>query len=790
MVDRVRHGVAGAPSLVAVSRARRSALGWRLVALGVMGSPLAWGLVACSEAPTKIQFETGGAGGGTIPSVDPTRIETCGVGAIDCGTGCCAKGNSCSKELRCAPDTACTTSNDCGGDSFCGPGRCVAWAELPATLRKATECRDKVDLPSVIPEVQCSWPGATPPSVAPLSVQVVSTPMVVDFDFDNGPEVHPSIVFVSYEKDISSGQGTLRVIDGEDCTIQASIAGEVPFDPEVSVALGDLNGDGRPDIVAADQDRRGVAPVSGVSAYEAVGNGTTDFRKIARRQSSSTSLIKGLALHDLDDNDIPEVLTEDTLIAYNPAEKTLVDLVGIRQHLAAASLDSTPGLEPPVVMDIDGDQRAEMITSQGVFMWDTEAEDIKDKPDRGGRPIWNSNQSVSSTFVALANLGEFQTNLSGGTDSAEMVVVGFNGQLLVKQIDGETLLNVSKIGYSGGPPVIADFDGDGRMEFASPGKNFFTVFDLDCADDSKTPQNCGGGKSQPNADAVMWSSQTQGARSGAAVFDFDGDGKAEVVYADQCFMRVYDGTTGTVLFSVPRSSTTAYEYPVVADTDGDTFSELVTTSNDNDISLGCPATDLQNHNATVNFAKSHGVTVWKEKDDRWAGSRPVWNQHAYFVANVNDDGTIPRMTAERSSWNTARGGGPNTYRQNVQGATGFSLDKVDLTTSGVPKFDCVGSTAKVHVDVCNRGLEPAGPGTATAALIEAGNPRKVLCRLTSTAALAPGQCVDLSCDVPITPGGPRFDITIMGDANSQLEECNEGNNQSTISGVYCDAIPQ
>jgi len=227
----------------------------------------------------------------------------------------------------------------------------------------------------------------------------------------------------------------------------------------------------------------------------------------------------------------------------------------------------------------------------------------------------------------------------------------------------------------------------------------------------------------------------------------------------------------------------------VADTDGDGFSELVTTSNDNDTSVICPLTDPENKNATVNFAKSRGVTVWKEKDDRWAGSRQIWNQHAYFVSNVNDDGTIPRMTAERSSWDTVRGGGPNTYRQNVQGTTGFSLDKVDLTTAGVPHFDCVGSKATVHVDLCNRGLEPAAAEHATATLIEAGNPSNKLCELKSTAVLAPGACVDLSCDVAAPPG-KRFDITIMGDANSQLSECNERNNTSTISGVKCDGILQ
>ena len=42
-------------------------------------------------------------------------------------------------------------------------------------------------MPSVVPEVQCQWPGATPPAVQPEMVQVIGTPMVVDFNSDNDP---------------------------------------------------------------------------------------------------------------------------------------------------------------------------------------------------------------------------------------------------------------------------------------------------------------------------------------------------------------------------------------------------------------------------------------------------------------------------------------------------------------------------------------------------------------------------------------------------------------------------
>ena len=61
----------------------------------------------------------------------------------------------------------------------------------------------------------------------------------------------------------------------------------------------------------------------------------------------------------------------------------------------------------------------------------------------------------------------------------------------------------------------------------------------------------------------------------------------------------------------------------MADTDGDGKSELVTTSNENDDSITCPLTDALNPSANVEFVKTHGVTVWRDQEDRWAGSRPI-----------------------------------------------------------------------------------------------------------------------------------------------------------------------
>src|SRR5690606_24095026 len=70
-------------------------------------------------------------------------------------------------------------------------------------------------------------------------------------------------------------------------------------------------------------------------------------------------------------------------------------------------------------------------------------------------------------------------------------------------------------------------------------------------------------------------------RTGSSIFDFEGDGKVEAVYADECYTRVYDGNDGTVLFSQFHTSCTWYENAIVADVDGDLRSEIVVGSNEN-----------------------------------------------------------------------------------------------------------------------------------------------------------------------------------------------------------------
>jgi hypothetical protein len=142
---------------------------------------------------------------------------------------------------------------------------------------------------------------------------------------------------------------------------------------------------------------------------------------------------------------------------------------------------------------------------------------------------------------------------------------------------------------------------------------------------------------------IAWQVEAHDAgNAGATAFDFLGDGTAEAIYADEVTAYAY-GPGGEVEMSVPRSSYTNIEYPVVADVDNDGSGEIVVVSNEN----------------VAGIDTSPAVQVFGDAEDRWIQARRIWNEHTYHVTNVHEDGTIPQVEAPH--WKSF-----NTFRTNVQ----------------------------------------------------------------------------------------------------------------------------
>jgi RHS repeat-associated protein len=361
-----------------------------------------------------------------------------------------------------------------------------------------------------------SWTGST---TLPASLNVLNTPVVIDLNGDGTPDV----VFGSTASTGGNAieVGNVRALDGKTGTELFTVTSRT-INVASSLAVGDIDGDGKPEIVAADS--------SGTSllAFEHDG--------ILKWQSQAVELFAwgSPAIADLDGDGRLEIVVGRQVVNSNGT---------LRWTGAGGSGRGTYGTGGlPLASDIDLDGFTDIVVGNTVYSHDGQ---IKVQAN------------LTDGFNAVGNFD--------ADPQAEIVLVG-SGSVWLLEHDGRLTWGPVAIpgGGHGGPPTIADFDGDGEPEIGVAGATRYAVFETD--------------------GSVKWQAVTQDGSSnvtGSSVFDFEGDGSAEVVYRDELKLRVYRGSDGTVLFETPMSSCTWYEYPLVADVDADGHAEIVVGANTN-----------------------------------------------------------------------------------------------------------------------------------------------------------------------------------------------------------------
>jgi hypothetical protein len=357
--------------------------------------------------------------------------------------------------------------------------------------------------------------------------------------------------------------------------------------------------------------------------------------------------------------------------------------------------------------------------------------------------------------------------------------------------------DTTNFGGHGGPPTASDFDGDGQVEFAAAANQFYVVYDPDCTPDGKTLAARPGGKCDRSGvklpdgvsqlpPYVLWgklSHDYSSSETGSSIFDFNGDGRAEAVYRDECYLRVYEGNTGNVIYSAPATSGTGQDLPVIADVDGDFATEIVVVRAG--AVQGCPSPDpLFPQSGPV--ATKAGFSVLRDPQDRWASSRPIWNQHAYSVTHVTDDGRIPKSSDVKRNWQEP---GLNNFRQNVQGDLG-KLKLADLTVELTDLGEiCGGASGNIEVSakVCNRGTNPVQDGAQVAFYLrdKDGGGETSICDAATQTLLSPGDCTTVRCTGAVQGGK---DVVVKVDPEHAIADCHPGNNVGASALVLCPVV--
>ena len=642
-----------------------------------------------------------------------------------CGHDCCTSGEVCVNEIchldcgsnnRCAdkdgnefccgPDQICTANQcfrpsvSCVDNYMCEDGQfCDSLTHQCMPNPSGEVCKLEQVGGEVQPTLVWYWGyGDLAPKANefPEHLNVMSSPMVADVDGDGTPEV----IFNSWRINSTAyqGGGILRIVDGKSGVMKAFSNGNPYTDGGSQTAIGKLY----PIDKYPDQTVNGV-DVSGLQIVTCVVRDghyrIAAFNHRAQLIWEHPSTVNhcgqsGPGIADFNADGLPEVYSRYNV--YNGQTGELINRVSCGDDAAAHVM-----CDYSVAADINNDGYQELVGGNVAYKVDVANKKLievyhrTDHPD-GYPSIADLDGDTLPEIVSVRS----EKSYSGELNKYAHTIMAFKSDgkdFWTRAVDTNPKDYIPESeGRSGGPATIAYVDGSGKPSITFAGGYGYIVLD--------------------NMGNVKWARRTQdrsSRKTGSSVFDFDGDGKAEIVYGDELWLRVYDGATGETRFCQCNLSATHWEYPVIADVNDDGHAEIIISSNRYNESTNCPSTLDDAHGGDDACVKklmkdpnalvgTRGVRVFAAPDNDWINTRKIYNQHAYSITNVSDDGTIPKVP--RQNWKTQ---GLNNFRLNVQpGAT--YLPNLIIQDISSP-YKCQ-SVLPVYFNVTNDGWAVAKSG--------------------------------------------------------------------------------
>ncbi|MFT4974950.1 MAG: hypothetical protein ACI8S6_000833 [Myxococcota bacterium] len=425
------------------------------------------------------------------------------------------------------------------------------------------------------------------------------------------------------------------------------------------------------------------------------------------------------AIADMDGDGLVEIIVGRAIL--NGADGSIR---GVGSHgIGGASNVGTTSF----AADIDLDGRMEVVTGNALY-----------RPD--GSTIWYNGESDG--YVAAANFDD---------DPEGEIVVMYAGVVRLQDSDGTVLWRATVEGsssYYGGPPTVADFDGDGLAEIGVAARSSYTVLDGD--------------------GSVLWRNTTQDASSGntgSAVFDFEGDGVAEVVYSDETTLWVFAGPDGAIkMESTDHSNATWTEYPVIVDVDNDGQVEIVAPN-------------------TAYTRSLTGFHVIGDADGSWRPGRKIWNQHAYSITNINDDGSVP--TDPEPNWLSY-----NSFRSgDMEAGDGLAVPDFTLDNGDICTLECADGRLLVWIHPGNIGASDQTTLQTAALVIRAEDSdggREEVYRAPISDLVVGSFQTAIQIELDVDPAALRDWAALSAVLETDARECDDTNNRLRIEGPFCD----
>lgn len=521
-------------------------------------------------------------------------------------------------------------------------------------------------------------------------------------------------------------------------------------------AIGDLDNDGVAEVIVRQPFAVGNANHYHLCVYSGATGDLLAFYDLDAGNSPFTYINTGsvnnrsgtTGIYDFDGDGTSEISHGLGIFRYNPAAATgsRLNLLAYPTVIEGRGINNNYYGEQVVAVDIDPNTVAyglELIAGNTVY----DVDPTTATPNNGGilGTDWTITiRNIANTMTANDRLypDGYTSIVDWDDDNLLDVVVTSNinnsafiyvwnprTEVILAESNGINSSTDTYLNRMISRASVTDFDNDGELEIAVTTSLNFRVFEL-----SSIVKANGIPLLTTTAQANFTTTDQSGSTTCTA-FDFNYDGSKEIVYRDESALRIfnYDGAILTEVATSPCFSGTVIEYPIVADVDNDGQAEIV---------CACKPTDGSDPNAAV-------VTVFESGDFPWADTRSVWNQHAYFYANINDDLSVPRNQQNHA---LPDNGAFFTYPGQINSFLHQHADTVFRLPNAVLSnvvWDCYSNS--ITVEICNEGdntLPAAMPIT-----IYAGNPETISPIVITDAVLGSnispdGSCVNVS--IPLT----------------------------------------
>lgn len=587
------------------------------------------------------------------------------------------------------------------------------------------------------------------------SVMVVNVPVVARLDGDEIPDVVVLTVPRLYRHEtLPPDRNSLIAYSGRDgrrlWTLDAFV-GPCSHSPP---AVGDVDGDGRAEVVILARpttEHRHTVFVEDPPTPRPEFCIDTEFCAEWERCSPFHPDAGGDHLHCGD----PSIHIHRECSTYGDPPGAIVVVSGAGEIVRTIPLPPMPRIaemDAVEIVDLDGDGRAEIVAhgvvagAEGVRWHD---ERLSGVSAAIGDVDGDGTMEIVTPTHAFEHDGALRWTVEDGDPHAhailgrlsrdplsrgpELISAGAVSMIVRDASSGAMIFGPVGFGSgrSSGPPALADFDGDGRLEVGVVGSQGYVVIDPDL----------------PAPPHVRWTAPTLDhtpGTVGASAYDFDGDGAYDVAYSDECHLRVLSGRDGRTLFARSNPSITVWEYPIAADVDADGETELIAGAN-----LRLPSYIETSHcaaRADPWVDRGGGLRVYEDRLHHFGSTRAHWSQHQERAGDgtwraaprAPDPRDMPLPSLEVSALAVGDGCGSRVVRARVENRGSRASDPGAIVALGAGGRTV--ATARVE-----RALVPGAAEWITFASVELAGPITVSSE-SECAAGEPIPALELDCE--------------------------------------------